>query len=131
MIVAPVACFVTRNVCDTCLKVVIDKVQEKRKRLLADDRWCLEAQEHLQNGAVPEKFLGHCCEWALHEKEGAKAASSAAKPRRHDGHLVLPEHGLLLDSPLNGDRVSRVNDAKACFAFLPSGEFSASPGARP
>jgi hypothetical protein len=90
-------------VCDTCLKVVIDKVNEKRMRSLADDRWCSEVQKYLLNGTVPEEFIGHCCEWALHKKEGLKAASSAAKPRRYDGHLVLPEYGLLLDSPLNGD----------------------------
>jgi hypothetical protein len=97
-------CAVCRGfVCDTCLKVVINKVQEKRKRSLADDRWCSEVQECLQNGTVPEKFLGHCCEWALHKKKGAKAASSALEPRRYDGHLVLPQHGLLLDSPFNGD----------------------------
>jgi hypothetical protein len=90
-------------VCDACLQVVIEKVEEKRKRLPVDDRWYLEVQEYLQNGTVPKRFVGHCCEWAFHKKEGANAASSAAKPRRYDGHLVLPEYGLLLDSPFNGD----------------------------
>ena len=33
----------------------------------------------------------------------SQAASNAAQPRRFDGHLVIPEYGLLLDSPLNGD----------------------------
>jgi hypothetical protein len=30
-------------------------------------------------------------------------ADCAAEKRRYDGHLVLPEYGLLLDSSLNGD----------------------------
>ena len=97
-------CAVCRGfVCDTCLEAVIDKVEEKRKSSLVDDRWCSEVQDYLQIGKVPEIFVGHCCEWALKKKKGEKAASSAAKPRRYDGHLVLPEYGLLLDSPLNGD----------------------------
>jgi hypothetical protein len=96
-----VRCSICRGfVCDTCLKVVINKVN---KNSLLDDRWCLEVQEYLGSAIVPDKFIGHCCEWLLHKKEGAKVAEFAAAARKFDGHLVLPEYGLLLDSPLNGD----------------------------
>ena len=33
----------------------------------------------------------------------SQATCNAAQPRCFDGHLVIPENGLLLDSPLNGD----------------------------
>jgi hypothetical protein len=97
-------CGVCRGfVCDTCLNVVIDKVKENRKSSLRHDPWCVEVQKYLESGTVPEKFVGHCCEWSIQKGAISKAATTAAEPRRYDGGLVLPEYGLVLDSPLNGD----------------------------
>lgn len=87
-------------VCDTCLKLVLKEVT---KQDLNDDKWCIDVQEYLLKGALNETFVGHCCEWLQLKKSAAKATEHAGLERRYDGHLVIPEYGLLLDSPLNGD----------------------------
>jgi hypothetical protein len=87
--------------CHSCLTVVIDGVKRKKSRL--EDNWCVQVQAYLHSGVEPKQFIGHCCEWLQYKYAGPKPDDFAGEERRYDGHLVLPEYGLLLDSPLDGN----------------------------
>ena len=80
--------------------MIISKV---RVESLLGDTWCAKVHHYIETGIPPPNFVGHCCEWQQQKKMASQASSNAALPRRFDGHLVLPEYGLLLDSPLHGD----------------------------
>jgi hypothetical protein len=86
--------------CITCLSTVLEEVTTQS---VTTDRWCTQVQKYLTTGEEPKDFVGHCCEWNQQKKLVAKEADTASQPRRYDGHLLVPEYGILLDSPLNGD----------------------------
>ena len=87
-----------QHACTFCLS----KISESFSPLVRkQDYWCQTVQKFLNNGIVPDNFIGHCCELKVLQRQLGLDKIQPVKETRFDGHLYLPEFSLLIDSPFN------------------------------